>query len=179
VDPSNQRTRRLPGFFLGPVQLHAARHLIDVVRKLERYVRRFLDSGETPLYLLSACEVDGHRGLYGRDFFTRSKFRRSLSSLGMRFADDPFVSPARDQGFSCEGWASFRPEFVIHRYFPLDGASVARVEGAALIYWITTHRFGRITSDELRDLVTVSSQARGVNAPEPTALMRALRESFL
>ena len=170
--------RRLPSCYLGPAQLYGARDVGAVLGRLERYVRRFLESGDAPLYFFNACEVDGHRGLYGRDFFTRSSFRRKLAGLGMIFAEDPFVTREEGGAFSCADWGLFRPEFVVHTAFSLDGETVARWEGASLVAWMNTYRFGKVTPDDLKHLTSLSSLLVGVNATEPEPLMSALKGSL-
>jgi hypothetical protein len=176
IDPPRKRgVRRLPSLYFRYAQLYAARNVEEVLERLEETSSRFLVAEERPLYLLNACELDGRPGLYGRDFFNRSMFRRELSAAGMRFAEDPFVRLNPDGTFSCADWGSLKADFVIQDATAVGGPPIVRMSGATLLYWINGRRLGKLTRGDLRSLAKAFSGLTAVNALEPTDLMIELR----
>jgi hypothetical protein len=176
IDPPVERgIRRLPSFYFRYAQLYAARTVEEVIRRLKEMTPSFVTAEERPLYLVTACELDGCRGLYGRDFFNRSLFRRKLAAAGMTFAEDPIVYLGPDGTFYCRDRRSFRPEFVIQDATAVGGPPILQMRGALLLYWMSGRRLGKLTRDDLRNLAGAFSGITALNAPKVEDLVDELR----
>ena len=127
-------------------------------------------------YTLHAIRLGPVYGLYGRDFFNRSSFRRSLSREGVDFAPVPFSTLA-DTGFWCEPWGTFDPRFVIMpNPDPRQPGPIA-TSRAELAFALATFRLGGPGLQELQTLIDIAGEMKGLSGEDPSALIRAMQAS--
>lgn len=169
IDTSGQRHRRLPSLYLGTALLVAHRNVELVVGKLPYWVDIVRRAANEAVYLLHPIQIRDHRGLYARDFFIRSVYRRILVRSGAVFADSPFVTFAGDSRFVSEDWGSFEPEFVLlGDYDEDDPERIVLTSGGRVPFNVVHFRMGPVQPDEFSRFVNVLSGVPGIacaNAP--------------
>ncbi len=175
VDESGGRTRNLPSLYVNNTQLYAHRDVGVMIDRLHEAVDAFVRAPERPAYMLTACEIDGRRGLFATDFYNRSPYRHKLRRLGMTFSDHPFVFFDGASQFVAADTEPFRPSFVA-----LGGESdrppgVVRTSGARFLQLFTFYRVADIGAAELSALARLLPTVEGLSATEPEDLVDALR----
>ncbi len=174
TDTSGGRVKKLPSFYVNTSQVYAHRDLGVVRHRLRRAVEAFTFSGERSVYMVTACEVAGRRGLYGTDFFNRSVYRLQLRRLGVRFSEDPFVEWHRDGTFSSEDFEPFEPEFVTLGRRSDNPPGVMETAGAYLVHQLTYYRITDLSPEELNRLVRLADRIDALSATDAADLVAAL-----
>jgi hypothetical protein len=169
------RTRRLPALYFGQRLIFADRDVAAVIRRLQKTVTVLLDSRDRPAFSLHACEIDGRRGLYARDVFNRSPYRRRLMRLGMKFAADPYTTLTERATFACDDWGEFSPDFMIFGYEDKDPKKVVTTRGAMLPITAIDLRVGDVTQSDLHLLIESFRSIEALSAKDSEALVAALR----
>lgn len=168
--------RRLPTLHMGVSPIYAHRELLRLQSRLVDMVSMALRSKAQPTYAMQACEVDGLRGLFARDFFNRSVYRRRLVRDGAALSDDPLVT--FDGGsFSARDWGKFRPSFLILGGSGEPADEVKFFEGALVPFTLASYRFGPVGAEELRSLVQISRGLIAIGGDDHAAVLAALRET--
>jgi hypothetical protein len=175
VDTSGARVRRLPSLYFERVQVFAARDAGRVLRRLALLARRVLEADRVPTYAMQSCRLDGQVGLYGRDLFNRSAYRRALARLGMEFSDDAYVQFMPDATFRAGDWGDVSPSFVILLVARHEPPAVRRLSGGLLTYLAAARRLGPAGPEELRRLRWALSGSRGLASSDPAEMVAALR----
>ena len=168
--------RRFPGLFFGKAQMYADRDAAKLQPRLARLVEASFEAVRGMLFLLQACEIDGRRGLYGRDMMNRSAYRQKLTRAGVRFADDPFVQLTDDRLFSCRDWGAFEADFAILRGWGDTTEDIARPVGAELLFDLTTFRLGKFAPQELAQLKEAANKIEAVAGLDANAVLKELTQ---
>ena len=172
---TESKTRRLPGLFLGPAQLFADRDVDKVRERLLDTIETVVRSFSTSTYVLTPVSVDGSIGIYARDFYNRSTFRRKLSRRGMSFADESFVTFTEEGTFRSASVGEFVPRFVILTGEDEDPKKVVDIRGAAVLFDVVTMRLGQASAPELTRLSAVLKNASVFSAGDAGSLVEAIR----
>ncbi len=175
VDASDKRTRSLPSLYVNNTQVYAHRDVDVVVTKLREAVDTFVRSHEQPAYMLTACELDGRRGLFGTDFYNRSAYRHRLKRLGMVFSDRLFTYFDGEATFRADDFEPFEPSFVALGRESNRLPGVVRTKGARLLQLFTFYRIADIDAQELSALARMLPSVDGLSATEPEDLAAELR----
>ena len=166
--------RRLPTLYLSTAPIFGHRDAGAVAGELERTVRTLMRASTQPTYLLSPCRIGDRFGLYARDSYNRSPYRRRLVRHGMSFSDDQFVELTADGAFRSPAFGAFRPAFLI---LAIDGdgpEDIARTRGAWLLFVLANFRFGRLTVEEMALLARTAATMEGLGATRPEVVAAAL-----
>ena len=173
----DKRVRRLPTLYVGKEAMFIDRDLSLVRRQLGELVNAIHRSRQRPTYMIQPCEFAGRRGLYGRDFLNRARYRRILVREGMTFARDRFPRLTESGAFECDDWGEFVPEFLVMADYPETGPDVKRTHPSAVNVALASVRLGAITSvQELRLCIELSRRIETLSTREPLVLANALRE---
>jgi hypothetical protein len=173
VDDPSKRVRELPSLYHGNAQIYASRDIADVRQKLAATVSAVLESSSRAWYLASACRVGNRFGLYARDVCNRDPFRMRTARAGLVISDDPHVRMTDDGSFTCEGWPSFQPTFIVVN--PRRDAEARNLnEGASLTFLFGILRLGAMTAPELRHVVQMVKTADIVDADDPDDVVERL-----
>lgn len=175
IDGHEKRVRALPTLYLGPQPVYANRDTTRVGTRLADWVEAIATSSREAIYTLRACEFDGRKGLYGRELFEGSAFRRKLEPLGFQFDPNPFVSYAEDGCFYSRQFGKLPPDFMILAGEVENPDEVLPTRGAMLPFVTVTYRLGPVSSPELARLVTTLWDVSAVSAARPETLVSALR----
>lgn len=173
TDPSTERVKKLPSYFVNSAQVFAHRDAAAVRAQLDVALDAFRRSHERATYMLTACEIGDRRGLYGTDFFNRTPYRLKLKRLGMRFSDHPFVFFDGDGTFHAEEAGTFSPSFVTLGP-PAGVEGAVETTGAPLLYYFASYRLADIGADELSALARLLPKVDALSAAEPEDLVAAL-----
>lgn len=173
VDDPRKKRRRLPTLYLRTAPVFAARELGPVTERLSMIVATIASS--TPTYLTHPVEANGKVGLYVRDIYNRSAFRRRLARLGMRFGDDPFARLTERGFFSSSDFGEFRPGFIIlDEADPEEPKKIVTTRGALIPFHFAILRFGAIPPSELSTLTRALKNTPAISAGDANVLMAAL-----
>ena len=175
VGIAGQRTRRLPTLYLGSTPLFADRDQSVVVERMRMTIETVIESGRRPAYLVQPCELGERRGLYARDTFSRSPYRRRLARAGMHFTEDPYVKSSEDGSFICDDWGEFSPTFMVLGYDHEDPSELEVTTGAILPITMIDRRIGEITTVHLQSLISGLAGVEGVSAGDAGVVASALR----
>ncbi len=175
VDDGDKKVRNLPCVYVNTTQVYAHRDVEVARTKLRETVDVFVRSGDTPAYMLTACEIDGRSGLYGTDFYNRSPYRLKLKRLGMRFSDHPFVFFDGDRTFRADDLGTFTPSFVAMGRNTANPPGAVETAGALLLYQLAFYRIADIGAAELSALARLLPEVDALSATEPEDLVAALR----
>ena len=175
VGIAGQKTRRLPTLYLRGAPLFAHRDQSMVVERMRMTIETVIESERRPAYVVQPCEVGGRRGLYARDTFSRSPYRRRLARAGMRFTEDPYVKSTEDGSFVCDDWGKFSPSFMVLGYDHEDPAELEVTTGAILPVTMIERRIGGITTAHLRSLISGLAGVEGYSAGDARVVATALR----
>ena len=146
-----------------------------VVAGAARAARMMVSAMQRPTYVLAPCEIDGIRGLYGKDVFNRSAFRRSLRREGVSFSADQCIV-LQDGVVSSEEWGEFDPRFAILPDLPEEEeADRTRPRGGWLVFELSTFRIGGVTKTELRDLISLAARLRAVGSVDAAVVVDEIR----
>lgn len=171
---NNGWLRQLPQLYLGPIPIFGAWDLNAIREHLERLLTAVAEAGRRqPVYLLTASEIDGRRGLYAVDRFNRSAYRRALERLGMKFAEHPYLRLSGKGVFESDSWNAFKPSFII---LPADRGDVGHrvVRAGELLFRLAAWRLGLMRNDELSLLAYALQGIDGVAADDPEIALRAI-----
>ena len=175
----SSKTRRLPCIYIGSAELWAERDEAAVVEKLSSIVPRLARSDEVSTYSLTACEFQGHKGIYARDVFNRSTFRRKLARRGMAFDDDPFVHISPEGRFSSSRFGEFDLSFVIASdRDEEDDMEVVTPPPALTAFVVASFRIGLVPQKELPNLVSTIANAIVLGSGEADPLADRLSEKL-
>jgi hypothetical protein len=174
VDMSSDHLRKLPSLYLGPEQVFADRHASRVTERLRIWVEAVLQATRVATYTLFACHYKNIHGLYGRDLFERSIFRRHLQRRGVTFAETPFVYLQPDGGFSCPDWGDVVPRFIVLGGEGERPDEVFRTAGAMLAFVVATYRLGVVPGPELPRLIHALSEVSAISGESPDAIIQVL-----
>ncbi|MFN2588999.1 MAG: hypothetical protein ABR613_12900 [Actinomycetota bacterium] len=177
VDDPAKRRRSLPTMYHGNAQLYADGDVDKVRSRLVRTIDAVLHAKERPAYLVSACRIDHRPGLYAHGVYNREPYRLRAIRAGLEVADDPYVRLTPAGEFECEGWARFRPDFiVVNRLGGPRGRESENVnKGALLAFNFGILRVGVMAVTELHHLVSAIKSARVVAEEDPDRLVETLR----
>lgn len=176
VDDPGKKTRALPTMYHGNAQLYADRDVDKVRSRLALTIDAVLHARERPAYLISACSVDGRRGLFARDLFNREPYRLRAARAGLELADDPYLRMTPDGRFECEGWAPFSPEYIVVRKVRGHGRGEENLnKGALLTFVFGILRVGDVGMMELHHLTSTIKTAEVVIEDDPVRLVERLR----
>lgn len=177
VVQESRKPRRLPALYFGTLLLFADREVEAVVKRAQRTISALLGSQNEATFSLHAFEIDGRRGLYARDVFNRSPYRRRLMRLGVVFADDPYTRLTPRGTFKCDDWGEFTPDFMVFGYEDEDPAQVLVTKGAMVPMTAIDLRIGRVTPEQLHLLIDALHSTEALSAGDSKALVTALRKS--
>jgi hypothetical protein len=177
VVQESRRPRRLPALYFGTGLLFADREVEAVVKRARRTVSALLASQNEATFSLHAFEIDGRRGLYARDVFNRSPYRRRLMRLGVVFADDPYTTLTPRGTFKCEDWGEFTPDFMVFGYEDEDPSQVLVTKGAMVPMTAIDLRIGPVTPEQLHLLIDALRSTEALSAGDSQALVAALRKA--
>lgn len=163
----------------GNAQLYADRDVDRVRSRLVRTIDAVLHAEERPAYLAAACRVDGRTGLFARDVYNRAPFRMRAIRAGLELSDDTYIRMTPDGEFEAEGWAPFRPEFIVAKNLPGPrGREHENVnKGALLAFLFGVLRVGDMGMKELHHVVSTIKDAEIVDEEDPVQLVARLRAS--
>ncbi|MDQ3983049.1 MAG: hypothetical protein M3271_10265 [Actinomycetota bacterium] len=173
TDTSGGRVTKLPSYYVNTSQMYADRDVAVVRAHLDRALEAFRLSANKATYMLTACEIQGRKGLYGSDFFNRSAYRRKLHRLGMRFSDDAFVVFNDEGTFESQDFEPFDPTFVTLAV-PSGSTDVMHATGASLVYQFTFYRIANIDAEELARVVRLVTGLDALSSQAPNDLIDAL-----
>lgn len=182
VPELSQGFRQLPSLYFGLGLTFTARHNETVVERAELFIGALQETPERSLYLMNACRIGNRYGLFARDQFARSAYRRKLTLAGAEFASDPFVS-FEDGHFSCADYGTFRPEFLIlldahhEDREDSDPTSITHLPPGMMTFAMVNSRLGRISLKELEQLSRWSVEIPSFCSQDPRSLVAALRSS--
>lgn len=165
------RARRLPSLYLGGAAIFADRKISRVLQELSKCVDAITSSSARSTYFIDTCEIGARRGLYVRDLYSRSAYRRRLTRQGLRFGDDRFPRFTESGTFECDDWEEFDPSFVIMGMEPDDPQEIGTMSTALMAFALATHRFGRPTSEELSLLIAFCKRVEAVSASDPSTMV--------
>jgi hypothetical protein len=165
------RARRLPSLYLGSAAIFADRELSSVRQELSKCVDAIASSSARPTYFIDPCEVGGRRGLYARDLYSRSAYRRRLMRQGVRFGDDRFPRFTESGKFECDDWGEFAPSFVVMGLEPDDPQEIGTMSAGLMAFVLATHRFGRPSSEELSLLIAFCRRVEAASASDPSTVV--------
>jgi hypothetical protein len=165
------RARRLPLLYLDRAAIFADRELSIVRRELSKAVDAIASSIARPTYFIDPCEIGGRRGLYARDLYSRTAYRRRLMRQGARFGGDRYPRFTESGTFDCDDWGEFDPSFVIVDLDPDDPQEIGTMSAGLMAFVLATHRFGRPSSEELSRLVSLCRQVEVVSASDPSTVV--------
>lgn len=168
-----EKVRNLPTLHFGPMPVFADRKLEAVHGALREYVDAALQAPRRALYQVRACEIEGAFGLYARDSYNRSWYRRALARNGVRFFGSPIIGFEPGRGFVADG-REFRPAFSILGGATEDGGLLEH-KGALVPFTVAMNRLGPIGAGELKALVRATSQMTSVGADDPVVAAEFLR----
>jgi hypothetical protein len=176
VPVNGSRVRRLPSLYLSTNQLFADRHVELVQQHLVHAVETAIGADDQATYAVTVCEIGGIHGLYAKDMFNRSSFRRRMGRHGMRFAATPFMTVFDDGTVASDGWENFIPAFAIVAGDPDEGAQgVSAARGAQVSFFFARLRLGLPAPDELRALTQLFARIPVVLSGSPDGLATFLR----
>jgi len=170
------RSRRLPSLYLGTAAIFADRELSSVLHELSKCVAAIVSSSARPTYFIDPCEIGGRRGLYARDLYSRSAYRRRLVRQGVRFGDDRFPRFTERGTFECDDWGDFDPSFVVMDLEP-DEPQGGSMSAGLPAFVLATHRLGRLSSEELSRLIAFCKRVEVVSASDPSTVIGHLDQS--
>ena len=174
IPESKEKVRNLPSLYLGPEIAYTHRDVEHISERVRLWADAIEQSPARPTYTFRACSYRGMKGLYGRELFERSIFRRRLARRGIEFDTRPYVY--FDIGiFESEALGSFAPEFIILGGGHEDPAQTLTTEGAMLPFVLATYRLGPIRRSELSALIEATRGLRAISAAEPQTLLHALQ----
>ena len=167
--------RRLPSLYLGPELAYNHRDVARVVDRADMWTSVIQRSAERATYTLTPCSFNGAVGLYARELFERSAFRRRLRRRGVAFDDVPYVTFETDGTFFSDTFGKFTPRFMFLGSAGLeDPAEIVTTKGAELAFVVVTYRLGTIGRDELGRLIGAVKDVRALSADLPEALLEEL-----
>jgi len=155
--------------------LFADRDASVVLKRLRRTIENVIESERRPAYLVQPCQLGDRRGLYARDTFSRSPYRRNLARAGMRFTEDPYVKSLEDGSFVCDDWGKFSPTFMVLGYEHEDPAKLEVTTGAILPLTMIDRRIGGITTSHLQSLISGLAGVEGYSAGDAQVVATALQ----
>ncbi len=164
--------RRLPSLYFGRAQVFAHRDVSGVMERLSGFASAIEELPAKETYLVQACEIHGRRGIYARDLFNRTPFRRKLARHGLRFAEAPVVTTG-PSGFECDDWGPFDPAFALV-YTPDEGA-VVPVSAARLAATLATFHLGGLEASEFSRLVSACRKLDAFGGDDPAAVAHKAR----
>lgn len=170
----NQKVRRLPTLFLGPSPLFVDRDVDRVVERAEQTITVLQRAYTEPLFLATPMKVGHRRGLFARDYNSRSAYRRRLERMGAELSDTPFVTLTPDGYFQANGMDPFRPAFVVSESVDEPGTGVHPVSPGLLVSQVAMLRLGRMDASDLGLLVRSLSESEGIGAARPAELFERL-----
>lgn len=174
IDDDAKKVRDLPSLYLGPQLLYTNRDLDRLGAVVSEWTAAIRDSAHRGIYTLRACSMDGKKGLYGRDLFHGSSFRRRLERLGFFFDPHPFVF-LDDGCFRSRELGVIKPDFIILGGDDDDSDTIMRTSGAMLPFVTVTYRLGAVGTDELTRLVEILRPVPALSAARPESLVENLR----
>jgi hypothetical protein len=171
------KTRRLPSLYVYDYQVFADRREEPVLGRLRLSLDTALASRGESIFAMHACRFEGMIGIYARDLFNRSSYRRKLTRLGVSFADDPYVRFTGDGTFISRDLGEFRPEFVVLSSSAEDPKELVKAKGAWLAFNIAGLRLGQIDGAELAQLTEALSGVEAIGSGDAKVLAGALKSS--
>lgn len=175
ADPA-KKARKLPTLYLGNAAVFADRSIDAVCERLNLLVVAIVRSHERPTYCFHPIRFDDRFGLYGRDLFNRSIYRKRLERLGVTFSADPYPRLTEHGAFECDDWGEISPEVVVLAADDVEHPErVVRTGGALLPFSFLTMRFGQVGPSEIRLVTSMSKRMTAVSAEDPAAVMAYLR----
>lgn len=129
---------------------------------------------ERPTYLLQACRIEGRDGLYVRDLFNRSAYRRKLGRLGMDFAERPFVCLDSRGKWVSDDWPSFEPSYFVFASGSDDPTEVVTSTSGLLLFQVAAYRLRAIPPSELTRLADACKPLEVIAAGDPQVLVSRL-----
>jgi hypothetical protein len=176
-DPA-KKARKLPALYMGNAAVFADRSIDAVCARANKLVEAMVRSHERPTYCFHPIHFDDRFGLYGRDLFNRSVYRRRLERLGVTFSADPYPRLTERGAFECDDWGEISPEVVMLAADDADHPErIVQTGGALLPFSFLTMRFGPVHPSEIRLVTSVSKRMTAVSAQDPAAIMAFLRTS--
>jgi hypothetical protein len=172
--PTGSKGRSLPILYWGQTAVFADRSPGVVAQRLAEMADALLHADDIARYFLHPCSLEGRIGLYGRDVFNRSGYRRRLERHGVVFASDPLARLTADGTFYCQDWGRFSPEFVILGNDAEDPQEVAETTPALLLWDLVGRRLGRVATWELARLAQLSRRTRAVSSGDASALVASI-----
>ena len=176
----NPRTKRFPTVYLGNQPVFAARDVGAVAERFDQLLSLLVHADREANYLLQPCRLDGRPGLYAREIFNRSAYRRKLERLGVSFSGENHARLTPRGTFYSAAWGEFKPAFVLWLdEFDDDPTRVIPKQRGLAATLIGGYRLGNIPPSELGDLVAALKSAPMLSAGDPKALVAHLRHEVV
>jgi hypothetical protein len=173
------KVRKLPSLYLGKGQFFIHREEARVREELESTIQAMRRAANESVYLATPCELDGHLGLYFKDYFNRSKFRRGLERAGVNLAPERVMRYAGGGRFESETHGEFTPEFVIptNEHETIASEVIDAPPGEAA-FMLSSFRFGMTDATELGSLIALVRDVHLFGSGEPAPLVARLRDAL-
>lgn len=115
--------------------------------------------------------------MFARDVYNRAPFRMKAQRAGLELSDDTYIRMTDGGEFEAEGWAPFRPEFIVVKNLPGPrGREHENVnKGALLTFLFGILRVGDMGMTELHHVVSAIKDAEIVDEEDPVRLVARLR----
>lgn len=176
--PGRRGIRRLPVFYLSMDPFFAHRELDTLRTTIHDTISLAIQTPDSATYVAQACSVAGKRGIYAKELYNRSTFRRKLARLGFEFSDDPLLRLNEEGSFTSSDTPPFVPEFIVlGGKDDSDPMKVMALTRALAIWTLASFRFGRIGSVELGRLVQACGRSSVVAAGDARAVAGYLHDA--
>lgn len=165
--------RGIPTLYFDAMPLFGDREMSEVCRFLPGFHRGVLRAPSVPTYLAHACAFEGQLGLYIRDTYNRSAYRRRLERAGMTFQPIPLVTLDLEGRFAT-GDAVISPSFLV--LGAAEEETPYALTGALLSFYMAGLRLGPLPGPELRKLTKALEGVVGLGANRPEDLIGLIKD---
>lgn len=149
--------RRLPSLYMGPTLFFADRQITNVVERFRLIIAFAERSIHEAVYTVQAVRIGDTYGLYARDFFDRSVFRRRLRRQGVELSTSPFTV-FQSGSFGTSDWGTFDIGFAIFNDRSPDDSTPYVLGPGEVGFALMTYRMGRPDSHEFRQVLAIGSR---------------------
>ena len=170
--------KRLPVFYLSMDPFFAHRELETLRTTIKDTISLAIQTPDSATYVAQACSIAAKRGIYARELYNRSFFRRKLARLGFEFSADPLLRFNEEGSFESSDTPPFIPDFIIlGGKDESDPMKVMALTNGLAIWTLASFRFGRIGSVELGRLVKACETSSVVAAGDAHAVAGYLHDA--
>lgn len=166
--------RRLPSLYMGATLFFADRRLervADQFRLITSFARR---SMKEAVYTLQAVRIGDAYGLYARDFFNRSVYRRRLQRQGAELSASPVVL-FEEGSFSTPDWGAFEADFAVFGDHSPDDPTPYTLKPGEVAFALMTYRIGQPSPQELTHMLRVASRVLPLAKEDATEVVTRVK----